>query len=211
VDWLTPHELRADPGASAVAEQVHRVVRAVAALGGAVGWLVPPDRDECDAWLDGVLASGARLCVARVDGRIEALGYWCRLPADVLNHNAEIRKVMVHPDARGLGLGRSVVEALIEDATTAGVESIILDARGNNHGAIALYQSLGFVEYGRLPDFIAVGRHRFDRVLMQLPVSLPPDAIRHGERAEGPGASLQTSQRPHGETTFRALSANTGS
>ena len=48
----------------------------------------------------------ARLGVVRVGGRIEALGYWVRLPADVLARNGEIRKVMVHPEARGLGLSR---------------------------------------------------------------------------------------------------------
>ena len=68
------------------------------------------------------------------------------------------------PSARGLGLGRRVTTALVDSARAAGVEQLLCDVRGNNHAAVALYRSLGFREYGRLPDFLAVGVHRFDRV-----------------------------------------------
>jgi ribosomal protein S18 acetylase RimI-like enzyme len=143
----------------------------------------------CDAWADELLASGGRLVVARVEGKVAALGTWSRLPAEVLAHNGEIRRVMVHRSARGLGLGRRITAALIDDARTHGIEQLLCDVRGNNHAAIALYRSLGFQEYGRLPDFLAVGPHRFDRVRLYLPLQLAPDAIRHGSRPEGPGAS----------------------
>jgi ribosomal protein S18 acetylase RimI-like enzyme len=124
-----------------------------------------------------------------VDGLLSALGTWSRLPAEVLAHNGEIRRVMVHRSARGLGLGRQITAALIDDARRCGVEQLLCDVRGNNHAAVALYLSLGFREYGRLPDFLAVGQHRFDRVRLYLPLQMAPDAIRHGSRAEGPGAS----------------------
>jgi hypothetical protein len=72
----------------------------------------------------------------------------------------------------------------------AGVEQLLCDVRGNNHAAVALYLSLGFREYGRLPDFLAVGAHRFDRVRLYLPLQMPPGVVRHGSRPEGPGASV---------------------
>jgi len=37
-----------------------------------------------------------------------------------------------------------------------------------NTGALHLYQSLGFTEYGRLKDFVAIGSHRYDMVLCAL-------------------------------------------
>ena len=190
---------------------MHRVVAAVAALGGAVGWLAVPDRAECDAWLDSVLDSPARLAVVRVGGRIEALGYWVRLSADVLARNAEIRKVMVHPEARGLGLSRTLMRGLLEDATAAGIETVILDVRGNNHGALRLYESLGFQEYGRLPDFIAVGEHRFDRVLLRKELNVPADVVRHGDRPEGPGASLTRSGSLTDDTARSTMAGRPGS
>jgi ribosomal protein S18 acetylase RimI-like enzyme len=172
-----------------LAEEIHAVVVDVVSSGGAVGWLTPPDRQACDAWVTEVLTGGGSLVVARVDGRVAALGTWSRLPAEVLAHNGEIRRVMVHRSARGLGLGRRVTTALIDSARAAGVEQLLCDVRGNNHAAVALYLSIGFREYGRLPDFLAVGKHRFDRVRLFLPLQLAPDAVRHGSRAEGPGAS----------------------
>jgi ribosomal protein S18 acetylase RimI-like enzyme len=208
VEWLTRQDVDRDPEQAA---QVHRVVAAVAALGGAVGWLTVPDRVECDAWLDSVLDSPARLGVVRVGGRIEALGYWVRLSADVLSRNAEIRKVMVHPEARGLGLSRTLMLGLLDDATEADVETVILDVRGNNYGALGLYESLGFSEYGRLPNFIAVAQHRFDRVLLRKELNVPPDVVRHGDRAEGPGASLTRSGSPTDDTARSTMAGRPGS
>jgi ribosomal protein S18 acetylase RimI-like enzyme len=170
-------------------DEIHAVVVDVVSSGGAVGWTTPPTRAAADAWVDDLLGNGGRLVVARVDGRVAALGTWSRLPAEVLAHNGEIRRVMVHRSARGLGLGRRVTSALIEDARGDGVEQLLCDVRGNNHAAVALYASLGFREYGRLPDFLAVGKHRFDRVRLHLPLQMPADVIRHGSRPEGPGAS----------------------
>lgn len=172
---------------------VHRVVAAVAALGGAVGWLAEPPRAEVDAWLDRLLDQvrdgRARLLVVRREGRVEALGYWARLAGVVFEQSAEMRKVMTHPAARGLGLARHVVRTLTEDARTAGVELLVLDVRGNNHGALELYAAEGFVVYGRLPDMVAVGPDRFDRVCLYRELGRPPGVVRHGGRMEGPGAS----------------------
>jgi ribosomal protein S18 acetylase RimI-like enzyme len=177
--------------------QISVVVTDVVASGGAVGWTTPPSRAETDAWVNGLLADGSRIVLACRDDEVVALGTWSRLPAEVLAHNGEIRRVMVHRGARGLGLGRRVTSALVESAREAGIEQLLCDVRGNNHAAIALYRTLGFQEYGRLPDFLAVGEHRFDRVRMFLPLQMDPTAIRHGSRPEGPGASTV---RSAGET-----------
>jgi len=200
---------------SALYAAVHRVIAAVVALGGAVGWLAVPDEAETGAWLDTQLAlvqagdgalalvragdgalalvrpDGGALALARDGGAVEALGVWNRFPDAVLRPNAEIRKVMVHPDARGRGLGRTVVEALTAHATEAGIEVLVLDARGNNHAALALYESLGWTRCGTIPDFIAVGDERWDRVVFSRRVNTPPGVTLHGSEPVGPGASAR--------------------
>lgn len=170
--------------------EIHAVVVDVVSSGGAVGWITPPTQQSVQQWLTDLQREDGRFVVARVDGRLAGLGTWSRLPAEVLAHNGEIRRVMVHRSARGLGLGRRITAALIDSARSAGVEQLLCDVRGNNHAAIALYLSLGFQEYGRLPDFLAVGSHRFDRVRLYLPLQMAPGALRHGSRPEGPGASV---------------------
>ena len=57
------------------------------------------------------------------------------------------------------------MQALIDDATAAGVENLVLDVRGNNYGAMGLYEAMGFEVTGRRPSFIADGDDRYDSVL----------------------------------------------
>jgi ribosomal protein S18 acetylase RimI-like enzyme len=172
---------------------VHRVIAGVVELEGAVGWLSVPPPEETAAWLDEHLAYAAAgrgaVAVAWVDGQAEALGVWVRYTAPVVAQNAEIRKVMTHPSARGQGLGRAVVEALTEHARAAGVEVLLLDARGNNHGAHALYESLGWRRCGYVPDFIAVGNERWDRVFFSRRVNTPEGVVLHGSDPVGPGSA----------------------
>jgi len=173
--------------------EVHRVIAAVVELGGAVGWLHVPDERETAAFLDEQLAlandGDGAVAVVRHEGRVEAFGVWNRFHAPVIRQNAEIRKVMTHPAARGLGLARTLVTALTEHAADEDIEVLMLDARGNNHGAHALYESLGFVRCGVIPDFIAVGDERWDRVLFSKRLNTPENAVLHGSERVGPGAS----------------------
>lgn len=174
---------------------VHRVVTAVVAIGGAVGWLHVPDEEETAAFVDEHLARAragdGALALVSDGGAVQALGTWRRYPDAVVRQNADVRKVMTHPDARGRGLGRTVVTALTEHATNAGIEVLTLDARGNNHAAHALYESLGWERCGRLPDFIAVGAERWDRVLFARRLTTPPGTTLHGMEPVGPGASTR--------------------
>jgi len=174
---------------------VHRVIADVVALEGAVGWVSVPSPEETAAWLDEHLAYAAAgrggVALVSSEGRVEALGVWFRYTAAVVAQNAEIRKVMAHPDARGRGLGRVVVEALTENAREHGVEVLVLDARGNNHAAHALYEDLGWQRCGLIPDFVAVGNERWDRVFFSKRVNTPPGAVLHGSVPVGPGSSTR--------------------
>jgi ribosomal protein S18 acetylase RimI-like enzyme len=173
--------------------EVHSVLHAVVAAGGAIGWQVPPSRAETDSWLDRVFAASASgdgaLVVARVDGVVRGTATWLRSTSQVFEHMAEIGRVTSHPSARGLGLGRLLVTAVVQHARSAGLEMLTLGVRGNNHGAIDLYSSLGFREWGRLPNAIAVGNVRYDDVRMALPLGFRDDVVLHGSAPGGLGSS----------------------
>ena len=51
----------------------------------------------------------------------------------------------------GLGIGRALTEACIECAKAAGYTQMELEVVADNRRAVALYKSVGFVEYGRNP------------------------------------------------------------
>ena len=181
-------------------DAVHRVVEAVMRLGGAVGWVDVPDRAETAGWLAGIAAEVAagrtRMALLCVDGQVEALGRWTRYAKSTVAVNGEVLQVMVHPDARGRRLARRLVAALVDDARAQRVETLTLDVRGNNHAAMALYESLGFEVYGRLPDFVAVGDERWDRVLYRLDLRTADWPLRRqGARPIGAGASIARSPK----------------
>jgi ribosomal protein S18 acetylase RimI-like enzyme len=117
------------------------------------------------------------------------MGTWRRERPQVFRHSAVIAKVMAHPDARGHGLGKAVVSALIDHARAAGLELLTLGVRGNNHGTIQLYEDLGFTEWGRLPNRIEVGDDRFDDIHMMLPLGHGPNVRLRGSAPGGPGST----------------------
>ena len=60
---------------------------------------------------------------------------------------AEIKRLYVVPEARGRGIGGMLLARIIDDARLKGYERVRLDShRPSMSTAIAMYQSLGFVE-----------------------------------------------------------------
>ena len=74
----------------------------------------------------------------------------------VLPDIAEIKRLYVVPEARGLGVGRKLAARAVAEARTKGYLRVRLDTHRPSMGpAIALYRTLGFVEippYGPNPD-----------------------------------------------------------
>ncbi len=67
-----------------------------------------------------------------------------------VRHRAEFG-ISVDKAYWGLGIGRALTEACIECAKAAGYSQLELDVVADNKSAISLYESVGFVEYGRNP------------------------------------------------------------
>ncbi len=65
----------------------------------------------------------------------------------------EITNVMLLPEYRGQGIGRTIVEEAIERGRRLGAEEFTLEVRVSNARAIKLYESLGFVSEGIRPGF----------------------------------------------------------
>ena len=91
------------------------------------------------------------------------------LPQDKLQHKATLYAVYVAPCARGAGLGRQMLEAVIAHTRLlTDIRLLNLGVTAGNVAALGLYQSLGFVEYGREPAALCVDGQTYDEILMQL-------------------------------------------
>ncbi|TXS00620.1 GNAT family N-acetyltransferase, partial [Streptomyces sp. adm13(2018)] len=60
------------------------------------------------------------------------------------NGDAELKRMYVIPEARGLGLARRILSALESDARTAGRTRMVLETGTAQPEAIALYTSSGY-------------------------------------------------------------------
>jgi len=82
-----------------------------------------------------------RLLLARENGAV--LG--CAALRRVDESTCEMKRVYVRPAARSKGLGRRLVEAILDEAKLAGYSRICLDVLPEFIAAQELYRSLGFV------------------------------------------------------------------
>ena len=112
-----------------------------------LGIVIPPDADHPAEVLDELLASGGRLYVAEVDDDGVGVGGLKRLSETA----GEIKRMFVRPTARGLGVGRAIVERLVADARALGFRTIYLESASFMHSAHALYRSVGFVPSDSYP------------------------------------------------------------
>lgn len=89
--------------------------------------------------------------VAEVGGRLVGLaGFESVGSARKVRHRAQFG-ISVDRDFWGLGLGTALTRACIDLAAAAGYLQLELNVVAENERAIALYEKLGFVEYGRDP------------------------------------------------------------
>ena len=138
----------------------------------AIGWTVPPSLADVESLLrdvtQGTVAGDASMVLAHAGDELVGLGYWVRYQRPTHRPNADLEKVVVASRQQGHGIGRALMEAIIDSAVEASIEHLTLDLRDDNVAAMALYESCGFREYGRLDDFVAVGKRRLGKIFMVL-------------------------------------------
>ena len=89
-------------------------------------------------------------------------------------HKGLLWGMYVRPDARKAGVGKRLVEAVIDHAR-AHVEVIQLSVISENEPARRLYAGLGFVEYGLERNSLKQNGRYYDEILMALDLRLDLD------------------------------------
>jgi ribosomal-protein-alanine N-acetyltransferase len=102
------------------------------------------------------LASPHSFPLAALDQEGRLAGYICPM---VLLDEGHILNVAVRCDQRGQGLGKLLVEKVLEECRDRGVEFVSLEVRPSNRSAIALYRNIGFVESGRRKNYYENGEY----------------------------------------------------
>jgi ribosomal-protein-alanine N-acetyltransferase len=98
-----------------------------------------------------------------VDGREEGVGLW-RMAAD----EAELLTIAVQADRRRQGLGRRLLDAVVERARHDGARSLFLEVGADNAPARSLYAQAGFLEVGRRPAYYQRAAGFADALVLRL-------------------------------------------
>jgi ribosomal-protein-alanine N-acetyltransferase len=76
-----------------------------------------------------------------------------------------VKDLAVHPDARGQGLGRTLLHRALEALAAAGAALVKLEVRATNDAALSLYRDEGFEPLRRIPRYYEDGEDAYVMVL----------------------------------------------
>jgi GNAT superfamily N-acetyltransferase len=133
------------------------IMRACVEAGASVNFVLPFSQADSEAWwrrtvLPALGAGERRLLVARIEGRIAGTVQLAFATQPNQAHRADVTKLLVHPEAQRLGLGRALMQRLEALARAEGRVLLTLDTVEGS-AAQRLYESLGWVMLGVVPRF----------------------------------------------------------
>lgn len=98
---------------------------------------------EVDSMNSAYSSPGSRYLVVERDGRtVGGAGFGCLNQGD--GTIAELRKMYLLPEARGCGMGRRLLSAVLNEARLAGYKTMYLETIHKMAAARGLYESFGF-------------------------------------------------------------------
>ncbi|MCD0481102.1 GNAT family N-acetyltransferase [Streptacidiphilus sp. ASG 303] len=149
--------LSADGFRSSVPDLAVLLADAVAS-GSSLGFLAPFGPDAAAAWwrtrLDAVADGSLAVWAARGTGGVLGTVGLALEEKPNGRHRAEVVKLMVRSDARGLGLGRALLATAERAAARAGAGLLLLDTETGSP-AEHLYLAAGWTRYGVVPAYAA--------------------------------------------------------
>jgi len=138
-------------------EMLAEILHATVHAGASVSFILAFSMDDARGFWRGkvlpeVSGGNTRLLAARVAERIVGT-VQLELPwPPNQRHRGEVKKLLVHPDARRRGVARALMVALEETARREGRSLLTLDTRTGDT-AEPLYRSLGYIPVGVIPRY----------------------------------------------------------
>ncbi|AQS85639.1 MAG: 1-(5-phosphoribosyl)-5-[(5-phosphoribosylamino)methylideneamino]imidazole-4-carboxamide isomerase [Acetobacter aceti] len=169
--------------------------------GGGFAWVRPQGRSVLERYFRGILLVPERLLfVARQDGIIVGSAQLVRPSRsnEAQAMTASVTQFHIAPYARGIGLGRLLIEEIIKGARAMGYQFLNLDVRESQGRAIALFQTLGFEKWGTNP-YYALGDGQMLRGHYFV------KRLQENSRLLQNGASSETDHGKSADMTARAL------
>ncbi len=116
------------------------------------------------AGLDKFLPPTGRLLLAQYDKQYAGIGCLRKIREDV----GEIKRMYVRPSYRGQGIGRAILQGLVEQAWLVGYKRIRLDSALFMKEAHAMYRAVGFTKIEPYPESEIPPEFRRNWIFMEL-------------------------------------------
>ncbi|CAN7172416.1 GNAT family N-acetyltransferase [Rhizobium sp. LjRoot30] len=124
--------------------------------GASVGFMQPYTAADAEPYWQGVAeqaeAGTTLLMIAETDGEIVGTVQVGVAQMPNQPHRGDLKKLLVHRKARGLGLGRLLMTAIEQEAAKAGKTLLVLDT-ATGSPAESIYPRLGWTRVGVIPDY----------------------------------------------------------
>ena len=107
-----------------------------------------------------------------VDATVQASVMAAFAITQIILDEATLFNIAVDPAFQRRGLGRELLEQVIDEVEKRGVVTLWLEVRASNVAAIALYESLGFNEATIRRNYYPTAEGHEDAIIMALPISM---------------------------------------
>lgn len=136
----------------------------------------PPSEAAMRAKIEQISKIGWPFIVAEVDGELAGYAYATQFRDRAAYRFACEDSIYVAAGMIGRGIGRALLQQLIERSADYGFKTMIGVVGGAEPASIALHQALGFVEVGRLTAVGFKFERWLDSVYLQLELGDPDQA-----------------------------------
>ena len=155
------HAFTLRPAATQDLDAIHAIYCESVLNGVATYEIEPPSREEMAARFKSITGLGYPFLVAEKDGAIVGYAY-----ANAFRTRPAYRflvedSIYLAPEARGKGIGRALLERLVQECALLGFRQMVAVIGGAHPASIALHRAVGFSDCGRM---IATG-YKFGRWL----------------------------------------------
>lgn len=153
---MADFEIRPLAAEGDILDQLADLLIETVAHGGSVSFMHPLEPSEARAFWTGSLAAaarGERVVLGAWDGGVLAATVTLLLDCPPNQpHRGEIAKMMTRVSHRGRGAASALMREAETRAITAGRSLLVLDTASEG-GAAGLYEGLGFIFAGEIPDY----------------------------------------------------------
>lgn len=149
------------------AEGVHAIYAHHVLHGTASYDIDPPPLDQIAGKMRSILAEGWPFLVAEEGGQVVGYAYATQFRDRAAYRFACENSIYVHPESTGRGIGKALLQALVERSAQYGFRTMIAVIGGAEPASVGLHSACGFAQVGRLRAVGWKNERWLDSIYMQ--------------------------------------------